>query len=275
MRVHEEVWFETLVEHPMGTDIKYVMREFERTNILKHYIVRLAIEDGQFSFLNKLPQLPGKDFPLKSDGRGCLTTELGFGKNEIREQFLIDTGSLTELTLRANTFDFLESVGEITRVREIVVVSAKGPVRRKEGVISAVKLDDWTHKEIIVSRGSTFNIVGLNYLNRYTATIDFPRNRLFLKPGKRFSEKSRRTCLGVGIYNQKDSVALKYVIAHSPAAKAGLKADDIIESVDGEKVTGTDLYSLRRLFEKDGKTVALSVRRESRVASVKIKLADF
>jgi len=112
-------------------------------------------------------------------------------------------------------------------------------------------------------------------LNRYTVTFDFPGRRLFLKPGKYFAEKSRRTCLGVGIYWRDEKVRLKYVIVGSPAAQAGLEADDIIESVNGEPVDGSSLFKLRRLFENDGETVSLSVRRGDRVTSVKIKLVDF
>ena len=180
-----------------------------------------------------------------------------------------------EVTLRADLFDFLHSVGSITRLRNIGVETANGAVQINEGILDQVRLGDSEHSGLVVNRGTSFNIIGLKYLNRYTVTFDFPGHRLFLRPGKSFSEKSRRTCLGVGIYDRKGKVALKYVIADSPAAKAGLMADDIIETVNGKAAAGSDLYSLRRLFENEGETVSLSVRRGDRLASLKIKLLDF
>jgi S1-C subfamily serine protease len=79
----------------------------------------------------------------------------------------------------------------------------------------------------------------------------------------------------VGGYWRDEKLRLKYVIPDSPAAQAGLQPDDIIESVNGQPVDGSSLLKLRRLFENDGETVSLSLRRGDRVASVKIKLVDF
>ena len=244
-------------------------------NALSGHVLRIAVDEAQFEILNSVPPTLGKEIPILLNKRGGLELEMRYCGSATKERFLIDTGSLTELTVRADAFDLLQSKGEIKRLREVVVVTANGPVRKKEGVLSVTNLDGWAHNDIIVSRGTTFNIVGLNYLNRYSVTFDFPGRRLFLKPGKYFAEKSRRTCLGVGIYWRDEQVRLKYVLPDSPAAEAGLKADDIIESVNGKPVDGSSLFKLRRLFENDGETVSLSLRRGDHLETVKIKLVDF
>jgi len=243
-------------------------------SVLQDHVLRISAAERQFELLNSVPSDPGTEIPVtwpKGDG---LNANLLFSEKH-QERCLVDSGSMSEVTLRADLFDFLYDVGSITRIREIVVQTANGPARKKEGILDDVALGSWQHSGVVVNRGTTFSYVGLKYLNRYTVTFDFPGRRLFLKPGKYFAEKSRRTCLGVGIYWRDENVRLKYVIVGSPAAQAGLEADDIIESVNGKPVDASSLFKLRRLFENDGETVSLSVRRGDRVTSVKIKLVDF
>lgn len=106
-------------------------------------------------------------------------------------------------------------------------------------------------------------------------TIDFPNRQLYLKPGREFAAKSRRSCLGIGIYQQLDMVKIKYVMPNSPGAEAGLKPDDVIESVNGTAVEGSELYALRHLFETDGEKVTLSIVRGPLKQQHTIQLRDF
>jgi predicted aspartyl protease len=243
-------------------------------SVLRNYVLRFIPGDERLEVLTLLPTDPGTEIPVTEWKQFGLELELTCSGSH-PEKCLVDTGSMSEVTLRADLFDFLHDVGSITRIREIVVQTANGLARNKQGILDRIRLSDWEHTDVVVSRGTTFSYVGLKYLNRYTVTFDFPDRRLFLKPGKYFAEKSRRTCLGVGGYWRDEKLRLKYVMSDGPAAEAGLKVDDILESVNGKPVDGSSLFKLRRLFENDGETVSLSLRRGDRVTSVKIKLVDF
>ncbi len=241
---------------------------------LRDYVIRFIPHDERLDILNSLPVDAGIEIPVTWRKTGTMELEMVCSDSH-REKFLVDTGSTSEVTLRADLFDFLHGVGSITRLRENAVVTANGTVQVQEGIMDRSCLGDWEHSNVVVIRGTTFSYVGLKYLNRYTVTFDFPGRRLFLKPGKYFAEKSRRTCLGTGGLWREGKLRLKYVLPDSPAANAGLKVGDIIESVNGKPVDGSSLFKLRRLFENDGETVSLTLRRGDRVATVKIKLADF
>ena len=243
-------------------------------SLFRNYVLRLSSDDEQLELLTSLPTNRGTEIPVTWKKSGML--ELGLlCSGTHQEKCLVDTGSMSALTLRRQLFDFLQATGSITKLREILLVTASGTVRIQVGILDRIRLGDWEHTDVVVNRGTTFSYVGLKYLNRYTVTFDFPGRRLFLKPGKYFAEKSRRTCLGVGIYWRDEKVRLKYVLPDSPAAQVGLKADDIIESVNGKPVDGSSLFKLRRLFENDGETVSLSLRRGDHLETVKIKLVDF
>ena len=62
------------------------------------------------------------------------------------------------------------------------------------------------------------------------------------------------------------------VVRNSPAAKAGLLADDLIVYVDGEKITS--IKELHDLIDhaQPGTTVKLEIRRGDRLMNVDIKL---
>jgi len=70
-------------------------------------------------------------------------------------------------------------------------------------------------------------------------------------------------------------VVLSSVEADSPAAKAGLKANDVITEFNGQRVEGT--VQFRRLIRETpgGRTVQLTVWRDGRAQSVSVELGAF
>jgi len=73
-------------------------------------------------------------------------------------------------------------------------------------------------------------------------------------------------------FGAKEGVLVSSVSEDSPASRAGLKAGDVIASVDGRKVaTRTDLVSVLR-EAKDRQEVAIGILRERRASSVKATL---
>lgn len=96
----------------------------------------------------------------------------------------------------------------------------------------------------------------------------------------------RRGQIGVHIQDMKPDIAvaldlkgqsgaiISEVIEDSPAAKAGLKAGDVIVSVDGKRIDGSsDLRNRIGLTEK-GKTVTLAYYRDSERKTVKLQVGE-
>jgi S1-C subfamily serine protease len=69
-------------------------------------------------------------------------------------------------------------------------------------------------------------------------------------------------------------VVITYVAENSPAAKAGLKVNDVITEFDGQRVEGT--LSLQRLVHETpaGRTVTLAVWREGRAQSLSVEVGS-
>ena len=75
-----------------------------------------------------------------------------------------------------------------------------------------------------------------------------------------------------GYFGVKSGVLVADVDAESPAAKAGIKAGDVITAVNGQTVDGPE--DLRREVGKveEGKAADLSVTRDKKALSLKVEV---
>lgn len=83
--------------------------------------------------------------------------------------------------------------------------------------------------------------------------------------------------VGIGVQVQKASNGLKIIspIANSPAAKAGLKANDVITAVGGKETTKMSINAATQLIRgKANTTVDLTIERAGKTFSVKVKRAS-
>ena len=77
--------------------------------------------------------------------------------------------------------------------------------------------------------------------------------------------------IGVEIKAEPRGLLISHALPRGPAAEAGLKGGDVIESVNGQKITGATLDSAVDLLSGPaGSRVTLGVRRDERVAEVKL-----
>jgi serine protease Do len=75
-----------------------------------------------------------------------------------------------------------------------------------------------------------------------------------------------------GYFGVKDGLLVKSVQADSPAAKAGVKAGDVIGTVNGAAVT-TSGELIKTLADKDG-DVTIGVTRDKKPLSLKVTLEE-
>lgn len=106
------------------------------------------------------------------------------------ERFILDTGYLGgDVLLRRSIFDDLCKKGQIERVVEIPVANAAGEGTSRTGVLESFSLGEFVHHDLAVSGGGEISYLTLGFLSRYTVTIDFRNDRLYLKPARRFKAR--------------------------------------------------------------------------------------
>ncbi|HVT10970.1 MAG TPA: aspartyl protease family protein [Fimbriimonadaceae bacterium] len=112
--------------------------------------------------------------------------------------------------------------------------------------------------------------VGADLLKRFKVTFDYPHNRMIFEPSADASKPFEADKAGMRIYAEgKDlrTFRVKGVLPGSSSDRAGVKAEDIIETVNGKPASSLSLTELRELFrsgESKGWSLGL-LRGEQRV----------
>ncbi len=106
---------------------------------------------------------------------------------------------------------------------------------------------------------------------------DLDPHSAFLDPGEfqdiRVSTSGRYTGIGVEVGAQDGSIVVIAPIDGSPAARAGIRAGDVIFSVDGMPVSGADLEdTVTRMRGEAGTTVVLGITRPDQAEPITVEL---
>ena len=131
------------------------------------------------------------------------------------------------------------------------------------------------HRRIDVPRNGN---IGYELLKRFTLVIDYPHQRLLLRPNVSFHDPFEHDMCGIELLasgpDYRRFVVLR-VVPGSPAAKAGLEPDDELLSINFVSASVYSLTELDRLLHSvDGRSLFLVLRRRDgnlRTTSVRLK----
>jgi C-terminal processing protease CtpA/Prc len=118
------------------------------------------------------------------------------------------------------------------------------------------------HRRVDVPRNGN---VGYELLKRFAMVVDYPHQRLLLRPNVRFRDPFEHDMCGIELLaagpNFRRFIVLR-VMPNSPAEAAGLREDDELLSIN---FMPADAYSLtqldRMLHSDDGRTIFMILRR--------------
>lgn len=118
--------------------------------------------------------------------------------------------------------------------------------------------------------------IGGDLLKRYTVTLDYAHQRLWLQPNELASRREVFDRAGVWIARAKDGgIQIADVANDSAAAKAGIAGGDEILSVNGQPAKDVQLYDLREHFKGAvGTQFKLHVKGKQGERDVTLTLAD-
>jgi hypothetical protein len=108
-------------------------------------------------------------------------------------------------------------------------------------------------------------LLGYSFLRHFHVALDYPRRVMWLDPladdvDERPYEYSH---VGVQLERRGDDMVVAGVLDGSPAARAGIRVDDVLVSLDGAGVRQRDLTDTARALEgPPGSHVTLTVRRD-------------
>jgi predicted aspartyl protease len=161
-----------------------------------------------------------------------------------------------------------------------------GPTRGTVARVNRVRLGSVGVSDVIVDMslqrlGALTNTapagsIGSGLLQRFVATFDYPRQRIYLlaAPGARVRDGYDRS--GLWINQGAGGFRVDAVVAGSPGARAGVREGDIIVAVDGQRAATLLLNDVRDRLRDGlpGTVVRLTVRGGGTTRDVAITLRD-
>jgi hypothetical protein len=243
-------------------------------SFLARYVVHIDFDRGEVIFLRAVPRHAGQRLPIRMEsGWPTLELTLPGPKGRRPHVFVLDTGAcgFGSGDLRSDQFEQLVKEGKLLVVKKTLFESAAGSSTSRIGQLDMTELPGFRHRKLLFGEAQR-NLLGLNYLSRFIVTFDFPGRGLYLVKGERYGRPDLWDHSGLHVFRPKGQTAIHSIDPGSAGAAVGLKAGDVLLTVDGRPTDRMTLHALRQLLCAEGRTIRLTVRRGGQELAVTLKL---
>ncbi len=245
-------------------------------DFLRGHIIQLDFDNGRLRFLKSVPDEAGERFEIVfGSGRYQNIPQFRISLGAVEAAFLIDTGFNGTMSVNAQLFDELDKAGRIGLRGNVMASTAGGTFSNVSGRLDRLTVGPFTHHNLVVDRHAGDPLFGLAYLKRFLVTFDFPRNAMYLKPGKSFDRPDEWDLSGLHIWRVDGEAFVDRVDSGSPAESLGVKPKDVIVQVNGQPAADVPLNRLRAMLRGAGRVVTLTVQRGELTTSVELKPREF
>lgn len=196
------------------------------------------------------------------------------GRDPIEGRFVIDLGSSQALILAPWLIREQRAHEAITKTIEARGRGVGGAVPARMGRAERLELGGFRFEQpltILPAAGSTplnapglFGNIGGDIMRRFTVIFDYARQRMILEPNAKLAEPFEGDMSGLGSRMGPDgsgALEVEWIQPDSPAAEAGVRPVDLIESIDGRPALEIGVPGLKDMFRRAGETHRLGIRR--------------
>jgi predicted aspartyl protease len=211
---------------------------------------------------------------------------LGDRKSDLK--LLIDTGASLSLLLHTNMspdIQLPENIiqGSMGRGLGGIIEGYLGRVNRlafgdfffTNVITNYQDVSDAVDLESISGRNG---ILGTSLISRFNLIIDYPKEKLYLLPHRRYNKgfKYDRSGLELIVSGKKlKTITVYNLIKGSPAAEAGFQQGDTILSVNGILTRFSDLKGIsKKLTKKVGKRIKIKIKRGDQIMTLRFRLRN-
>lgn len=201
----------------------------------------------------------GHEVPLTFAGR---TPQVRARVNGVTGVFKLDTGDSGGLTLFA-AFARAHDIALAGRVSTAIAAGVGGSVESRSGRVNGFAIGGFelSHPvaDLVDPRAGAFaskvlaGNIGRDILSRFTLTLDYERQRLYLEPDERFAEPFRNESSRSGLHLNRldpDTLIVAVVDGGSAAQAAGLRAGDKVVALDGIEASAMGLDAIKRQLRR-------------------------
>ncbi len=242
-------------------------------DILKGHVVQIDFDEGRLAFLDdRQGDRPnwGQEFPITYDRMRLPQMKVSI-EGRAEQDFTIDTGHGGSGTLEKSLFASVVADGNL-KTTETAVATLGGTSKTSDVRLHRLTVGPLEYRSIIFTEGNG-NQLGSDFLSRHVVTFDFLHDKLYLKKGKSFDRPDETGMCGVSLVRPDGQTVVYAVYEGCPAAKAGIKAGDVILKLQGRDAATYRMWEIRELFRSgDGKEITLTIRRAGETIDVSLRL---
>jgi hypothetical protein len=119
----------------------------------------------------------------------------------------------------------------------------------------------------------SYSRFGQHFIRRFLCAVDFPNRMLYLAPGKSFAVPDEYDMSGLSLLDIGGKIIVYSVAEDSPAFAAGIRANDQLLSINGQKTSSLHLKSIREILKsKPGDDITLEIKHDADNTRVKFQL---
>lgn len=185
----------------------------------------------------------------------------------IKADFLVDTGYGGSGNLTKPLFDYIVEEKNL-KTTEGFTETIAGTARKRFAKIAHISVGKFTCRDFTIGEGNHY-VLGLGWLRRFRVTFDFHNGKMYLKKGARFDQPDEEDMSGLACLRIDGKTVVHSVDKNSPAAQAGIRAKDVILTVNGEPAASYEMWELRRLMRSgDKKKIKMTIQRGKKKMTV-------
>jgi S1-C subfamily serine protease len=149
----------------------------------------------------------------------------------------------------------------------------------ERGILTTAMNPGFGGGALLAHTGDLIGIVSLDFNEVGKFTLAIPAEYFFdhydeLLRHKRRTTRPLRAWLGIYCYDMHDHVVIAGVLPSAPGERAGLRAGDVVLSVDGKKVTERRRFYRLLWTHKPGEVVQIEVFREKSAHKIDVHSGD-
>jgi len=213
--------------------------------------------------------------------------QIGASVDGLAGRFIVDTGSRKSLVL---TTPFVQAHGLRARyapsVTGIFGYGIGGPSRAQLTRVRQLKIGSVAIADVIAGLGldtmgamadpTIAGNIGAGVLKRFTVTLDYPNQRLYLAPNADFAKRDEGDRSGLVLVAAPIGIVAIGVLTDTPSSAAGIRAGNRILEANGMQAAQLGLLRLRALLsQRAGQVVRLTVLSGAQKKAVTLTLRDY
>jgi len=256
------------------------------TPLFEQFTVIVDYDKRELSFQPKTMAIASGNavvIPIERSGIPIVSSKL----DGVPARFGLDLGARSSLLLYT---PFIEKNGLREKYHAgfstITGWGIGGPVRSQIARAKTLELGGVSVNDIVIrlstqkTGGTTYSrfdgLIGPDVLKQFRVTFDYAHNRVLLERSSLFGKRDSYDRLGAWFIQKDDAFSVLEVVPDGPAAKAGLRKDDIVLAIDGHPTSSLLLPEARTRLRTlpSGSSVRFQIKRGTETLELRAVLRD-